>query len=104
MAYRLVMQHTIPTNIKKIHNTRIGTAPESLNCADQTAIGMTIRNPVPTIASVASESRSVARACTLILAKFGSCTIPAGTVVVPSERTGASIKACIAAEPPNVRQ
>jgi hypothetical protein len=104
MAYRLEMQHTIPMNIKRIHNTRIGTAPECRNCADQIAIGMTIRNPVPTMASVASESNSVARACTLILSKFGSWTIPAGIVVVPSERIGASIKACIAAEPQNVRQ
>jgi hypothetical protein len=98
------MQHTIPTNIKRIHKTRIGTAPECRNCADQIAIGMMMRNPVPTIASVASESRSVARAWTVIFSKVGSSTTPGGTEVVPRERIGASIKAWIAAEPPNVRQ
>jgi hypothetical protein len=87
------MQHTIPRNMRKIHRTRIGTAPEWRNFADQIAIGMTIRNPVPTIASVASASKSAATALTVTLVKSGSWTTPSGTDVVPSDRIGARIKA-----------
>src|SRR6266536_5014039 len=97
------MQHRIPTNMSRIHKTRIGTAPLCRKCADQRAIGITTRKPVPTMASVASESRCVATALTVIVVKFERETTPGGIGGWPKERMGARIKAWMAAEPPNVR-
>jgi hypothetical protein len=104
MAYALIMQEIMPTNMRRIQRTRMDTAPEWRKRSDQRAIGITMRKPVPTMASVASESRSDARGVMERIVEFGSWTSPGEMGGFPRERIGASIKACIAAEPPKVRQ
>jgi len=57
-------------------------------------------NPAPTIASVASASRSIARALTEMSDPFVVVTIPSGAESLAKAKDGARSKAWMAAEPP----
>jgi hypothetical protein len=93
MAKRFIMQHIMPMDMWIIQRTRMGNAPESLNFVDQSAMGMTRRNPVPTIANVASESRSKARGAIVMILEFRSWTMPSRMADLPRDKIYASIKA-----------
>tara|TARA_R110002060_G_scaffold57114_2_gene67402 strand:- start:121 stop:483 length:363 start_codon:yes stop_codon:yes gene_type:complete len=98
------MDAIMPVDINKLQRTRMGAAAACLKFEDHRARGTTIKKPVPTTAKVASESKSVARATTVIVLEFGRRTGPSGIGDLPRERYDVRMIECTAAAPPKVRQ